>query len=198
MLIRRILRATIAVAVIGAGSVGLTAPASASVPTHHATSSTLAVDSGRTSLRIDRATAGVLADNGVTVTAIANASGAGRRFSFPIVDGSVDPATAAGTIEHSGGLRFTAGGTSLGVQDFVIDTTSGVLTARVSGTSTRVPLLVLDTSGASIKATKNRLTVRNVRASLTGAAAAALNATFHVDLFTAGLPIGTATVRARG
>jgi hypothetical protein len=36
-----------------------------------------------------------------------------------------------------------------------------------------------------------------VRATLTAQAAAALNTTFHVSLFTKGLPIGTAAVYAR-
>ena len=46
-------------------------------------------------------------------------------------------ATLAGPIEHSGGLEFTAGDTTLGVQDFVIDTAAGVLTARSMACSSR-------------------------------------------------------------
>ncbi|WP_103382610.1 hypothetical protein [Pseudonocardia dioxanivorans] len=72
-----------------------------------------------------------------------------------------------------------------------------MLTARVGGRSTRIPLLALDTSKAKISSSKGRLVVTGVRATLTAQAAAALNTTFHVSLFTKGLPIGTAAVYAR-
>jgi hypothetical protein len=138
----------------------------------------------------------VLADNGVSVTAIDEATGGGTRFAFPIVGGSVVPATAAGEIEHVGGLEFAAGDVTLSVEDFVIDTVEGVLTARVTGTQTRVPLLDLDASHARIQDGRQRFVVRGVQATLTDEAAAALNGTFGVDLFAEGLPVGTATVRA--
>ena len=129
------------------------------------------------------------------VASIAGAYASGKGVAFPITGGKVTT-KAVGTISHRGGLKFTAGKISLGVQDFVIDTTKGVLTARVSGTKTRIPLLNLDLGGASIKAGECTLTVKNVHGTLTKEAAAALNKTFGVTLFTAGLPIGTATVKA--
>jgi len=70
---------------------------------------------------VDAGTPTVLTDNGVQLAPVACAWGSG--IAFPIVGGSVNPKTAAGTTEHA---------------------------ARVSGTSTRVPLLKLDTSKASI------------------------------------------------
>ncbi len=207
MWIRRVLRASLVVAAVGAAGVAFTAPASASPVVaaqsyhqhyHHPASSTLKVHSGRTVLTLDAGTAKVLTDNGVKVAPIAGAYAYGSGIAFPIVGGSVDRKTAAGTITHTGGLKFTAGTVSLGVQDFVVDTTKGVLTARVSGTSTRVSLLKLDTSKASIHAGRNSLRVRNVHVSLTAAGAAALNKTFSVSLFKAGLTIGTVNVKARG
>jgi len=199
--IRKVVRIPLLLLAMAAASSAFATPALATpaLATHssHPAAEAVHLDGGRTSLRIDRGTAGVLADNGVSVTAISGASGQGRRFTFPITGGDVVPATAAGTIEHDGGLRFAAGGVSLGVEDFVIDTTAGVLTARVSGTHTRVPLLALDTGNARIGATKSRLTIRNVEVSLTSEAAGALNATFGVDLFTEGLLIGTTRTVAR-
>ncbi|QJY44779.1 HtaA domain-containing protein [Pseudonocardia broussonetiae] len=200
MRIRQVLTTAATVAAISLGSLAAATPAIAApaAPTHaRHDDSAVSLHGGRTTLRLDAGTAGVLADNGVSVTAREEARGEGTRFSFPIVGGSVVPSTAAGEIEHVGGLTFTAGDVTLGVEDFVIDTVQGVLTARVSGTDTRVPLLDLDASGASIRAGDDRLTVRGVRATLTDEAAAALNSTFGVDLFAGGLPIGTATVRAR-
>ena len=110
----------------------------------------------------------------------------GRTFTFPITGGRVDSETVAGTIDHSGGIRFSAGDTKVGVEDFVIDTEDGVLTARVSGTETRIPLLDLDLSDASIDRDDGRVVVSDVRATLTGDAAAALNKTFDTKLFSEG------------
>ena len=202
MWIRRVLRTSLVIVAVGAAGVAFSGPAAAAPALtthteHHPSSTTLDISQGRTVLTLDKGTAGVLAENSVAVAPIAGATAHGRRLAFPIVGGSADRTTAAGTIEHSGGLTFSAGAKSLGVEDFVIDTTKGVLTARVSGTHTRVPLLQLDTSTASIHSGRTSLTVRNVRATLTREAAAALNSTFGVTLFSAGLPIGTATVRAR-
>jgi hypothetical protein len=105
----------------------------------------------QTTLKLDAGTAEVLTDNGVSVKPTGDAHPYGGAIAFPITGGSLDLSSLAGTIEHSGGLQFSAGKTTLGVQDFVIDTAKGVLTAKVSGTSTRVPLLDLNLSGASIK-----------------------------------------------
>ncbi len=201
----RLFRLAVVMLGLALGALALATPASAT-ETHHATptaqhhrhkSSTVKIKGGHTSLTVAAGTLAVLTKNGVSVTPIRPASASGATFSFPITGGSVKPRTAAGTITHSGGLTFTVGKTSLGVQDFTIDTTKGVLTARVSGTHTRVPLLKLDASSARITARWGCLTVSNVKASLTAEAAAALNKTFGVSLFTAGLPIGVAKVSAR-
>ncbi len=69
------------------------------------------------------------------------------------------------------------------------------LTARVGGD--RVSILNLDLSGALISRSGRTLRIANVKATLTGAAAGALNAAFGTDAFEGGLEIGTATVRGQ-
>ncbi|HZG91816.1 MAG TPA: HtaA domain-containing protein [Pseudonocardia sp.] len=205
MWLRRALRITMVTAAMGAASLAVAAPASAApaapavlapATDPHPADAAADLEGGRTTLVLDAGTAGVLTDNGVSVSPTGDAHPSGGGISFPITGGEVVPSTLAGTIEHSGGLEFRAGGTTLGVQDFVIDTVAGVLTARVSGTDTRVPLLNLSLADASIKTQDNGFTVDGVRGTLTAEAAAALNATFGVDLFSAGLPVGTADVEA--
>jgi hypothetical protein len=186
----RVVRLAFLMVALAAASLGLAAPAAAADRQVH-------LDGGRTVLTVDRATLKVLTDNDVSVTPIRGASANGRSFTFPITGGSVDAESLAGTIEHSGGLRFSEGGDRLGVQDFVIDTKEGVLTARVSGTKTRVPLLKLDLGSAHIDRGHGSVVISNVRASLTGEAADALNEAFDVSLFEKGLAIGTAKVTAR-
>jgi hypothetical protein len=175
-------------------SVGVATSASAS--TGHR-STTVDIDGGSTSLTVATGTLKVLTDNGVKVTPIKGASAKGRTFTFRITDGDVDGTTLAGTIKHRGGLQFAAGGKKLRIQDFVIDTRTSVLTARVSGTTTRIPLLHLDLKNAHITKGKTQIVVSDVHATLTGTAAAALNKTFGVSLFTKGLTIGVAKVTAK-
>lgn len=206
MRLTRLLRLALLMITMAVGALAVASPAMAATTyptttTHSTTTghtpSTVKIKGGTTSLTIAAGTAAVLTKNGVTVSAVRPAKAHSTTFSFPIKSGRVDPATAAGTIRHSGGLKFHAGHTTLVVKDFVIDTTKGVLTARVGGTKTRIPLLKLDTSKAKISADGSWLTVSGVGASLTPEAAAALNKTFGVSLFTAGLPIGTAKITAR-
>jgi Htaa len=199
--LRQVLRASLVTVAVGAASLAVAAPASATpaapaavATTHHHSSSVKQLHGWQTTLKLDAGTAKVLKDNGVSVTPTGAAHPSGAKIAFPITGGSIDPTTLAGTIEHSGGLKFSAGGKSLGVQDFVIDTAKGVLTAKVSGTDTRVPLLDLNLSGAKISNDGKGVTVRGVKATLTTEAAAALNKTFGVSLFAKGIPIGTAKV----
>jgi hypothetical protein len=199
MALRRVLRASLVAVAVGAASLAVAAPASAAPAaptTHHHSSTVKQLNDWQTTLKLDAGTAKVLKDNGVSVAPTGDAHPYGSKIAFPITGGSIDLSNLAGTIEHSGGLVFTAGDTSLGVQDFVIDTAKGVLTAEVSGTSTRVPLLDLDLSGASVKPDSKGVTISGVKATLTSEAAGALNKTFGVSLFTKGIPVGTAKVVA--
>ena len=102
---------------------------------------------------------------------------------FPITGGSLDG--AAGTIEHSGGLKFSAGGKSLSARSFRIKLArKSTLSARVG--KSRV-ILNVDTSRAKITRVGLDTRISRVRVSLTGAAARALNTTFSTHLFRAGL-----------
>jgi hypothetical protein len=201
MALRRVLRASLVAVAVGAASLAVATPASATTvtaaaPTTHHSSSVKQLNDWQTTLKLDAGTAKVLKDNGVSVAPTGDAHPYGGAIAFPITGGQLDLSSLAGTINHSGGLSFKAGGKSLGVEAFVIDTAKGVLTAKVSGTSTRVPLLNLDLSGAKIAPDSKGVTISGVKATLTSEAAGALNKTFGVSLFKKGIPIGTAKVVA--
>jgi hypothetical protein len=159
----------------------------------------LTLAAGVTLLELDAGTAGVLTENGVTVTTLGAAESSEDiegipTFSFPITYGFLDPETLAGLIVHRGGLELAAGDVSVRVRNFVIDTEEQQLTARVSGIRGRVPLLDLDLSAVAPLIERDFVLLNRVGATLTEEAAGALNAAFSVELFTAGLPIGTAQV----
>ena len=125
---------------------------------------------------------------------------------FPIPGGGLDfgYAPPAGEIIHTGGLTLTDKyGTTVGLLNFIIDTTSGELTGQVTANGdlvARVALFDLDFDDADIKSWGNRVLVRNVGVTLSSAAADALNAVFFPDqdpVFPAGFDIGVAKVYFR-
>jgi hypothetical protein len=158
------------------------------------TASANPIASGSTALKLDRGVAKVLSDNKVKVTPVKPASVVKGQISFPITGGNLNPATAAGTIRHSGGLRFQAGKRKLVVRNFTVNTVKRTLTAQVG--KARVPLLSLNLSKAKVSRNGLGVVVRNVGVALTGTAASALNKTFKVKLFKKGLRIGSVTVTA--
>jgi hypothetical protein len=195
--LRSLVRPSFLIAAIVAAMLALTGSALAGPAPAAMAAQKVHLKGGNTALTLDKGTASVLTKNGVSVKPISHAKASGLTFTFPITGGSVDAKTLAGEIDHSGGIKFSAGHKSLSVQDFVIDTKTGVLTAKVTGTKTRVPLLKLDLSKASIDKGSNQIVVGNVKATLTSEAAAALNKTFGVKLFKQGLTIGVAKVTAK-
>ena len=110
-----------------------------------AESQPLELNGETTTLVLDPGTAKVLTDNEVKVAPVDRAAPDGDGIGFPITGGTVNSESLAGTIDHSGGLRFSAGGTNLEVTDFVVDTEAGTLTATAGGG--QVPLLTLDLAG---------------------------------------------------
>ncbi len=202
----RPLRAALVACVLATGLV--TAGTGAAAPAAGTTPGPATLDGVRTSLLTNPETTALLVRNKIGIEAVGgirsavvprHGRGVSLRFRFPITTGSVDLATLAGTISHSGGLKVVnrANGSSLTVTDFVIDTTQGVLTAAVGGdASMRVPLLKLDLSDITVRQDKAGLRVINVRTRLTATAAGALNATLGTTLFAEDVYLGNANVLA--
>ena len=185
---------------LGAPAAATAANAAPARPAHHAhhAATKFVATGGSTRLQLDAGTAKVLTDNGVSVSLASEARMKPSGIAFPITGGVLNAKTLAGRIRHSGGLTFTAGGKSLTVRDFTINTVTKRLTAYVDQAHARIPLLDLHLGKAKVHATAKSLSVRNVKATLDKAAASALNAYYGVSLFKSGLPIGTAQVSAKG
>jgi hypothetical protein len=156
----------------------------------------LVLTGGKTRLTLDKKTAAALTANGVTVAPVSEAKATAAGISFPIQGGLINARTLAGTITHSGGLVFTAGGKSLTIRDFKVSTGKKTLTAWVDEVGARIPVLNLKLGKAKVKATAKHLTVSNISATLQKGAAQALNGFFSTTLFTGGLPVGKVLVSA--
>lgn len=193
--------AVVAVAVSAAALTGLAAPASA------AAAAPTRLVGGTTTVTTGPGIATTLLRNGILPLATApgrqafayNRSGLATSFSFPVTGGAVDLTTLGGTIEHRGGIVFVnlRTGKKLKVSDFVIDTTTGVLTGRVNNTATRVPVFQLDLSAATVDARGSQVKVGNIDVTLTAVAAGALNSALGTSVFAGGLDIGTAKTALR-
>ena len=160
-----------------------------------AASAKVTLAGGSTTLKLAKGTAAALSANGVSVAPIGPAQLRGGGVAFPITGGAIDPASAAGRIEHSGGLAFRAGGTRVALRNFNVHVGArrAILTARVGGG--RLTVLSLSLADAKIRRRGLNTVVSGIRAVLSGQAAKALNAAFNTNLFAKGLPIGSVKVR---
>ncbi len=134
----------------------------------------------------------ILAKSGVTIAPIAPAT-AKTSLIFPVSGGQVAVATLAGTIQHTGGLKFSRNGKSVEMTSFIIDTSSKQVTAMVDGQ--RVP--ILDLSLASVKrasGANGTVVASGITLTVTPQTASILNQGLNVELFQAGLPFGIATI----
>ncbi|HSI81879.1 MAG TPA: hypothetical protein VK919_14645 [Solirubrobacterales bacterium] len=162
--------------------------------TEEAEAQAVSLTGEETMLVLDPDTAAVLTENDVTVEPIDPAAPSGDGIAFPITGGEVDVDSLAGVIDHSGGLRFSAGGTEVELTDFVVDTADETLTATAG--EAELPTLSLDLRELERSMDGDVIVASGIDASLTGEAADALNDAFGVELFEQGLPIGEVTVRA--
>ncbi len=156
---------------------------------------TLTLNGEDTVLALDSGTAKVLKQNDVAVAPVDPASAGDDGIAFPITGGEVDSESLAGTIDHSGGLTFSAGGTDVALTDFVIDTSAGTLSAS---TADGADLVVLDVDLAGLQRSDEggAIVLTGITTTLSDDAAGALNDAFSVKLFEGGLAIGDVTVTA--
>jgi hypothetical protein len=154
---------------------------------------------GSTRVALGSVFVGALGSLGVTPGVIFPTTIEGGVANFPIESGILELATAKGEINHSGGLTLSAGGTTVRLTSFLIDTTGAapVITGLVAANDAvvgRIPLFNLIPEGLTLPLSAGAGALRGVRVELNETAAGALNAVFGVTAFTAGFPIGTAEV----
>lgn len=159
---------------------------------------------GKTSVQLSADFLGAVTALGLTPGRIKPGKLKGTTVSFPISGGALDLATARGEIHHVGGLTLSAGGTTVELLNFSIDTSgerpvlTGIVTANGNLVG-RLPLfdLALPQLTLPIQPENGRVVIPNVGVTLTAEAADALNQVFGVQAFVEGFNIGTATVDAR-
>ena len=151
---------------------------------------------GATTLALDSGAANALQSLNISAAPVDPATAGSAGLAFPITGGKLNAETFAGRIAHSGGIRLSRDSTVVELTSFTINVDADPdLTALVGGQ--RVSILNLDLSQLDAEVRGRRITLAGVRATLTAAAASALNQAFSTNAFSEGLLIGTAGVAAR-
>ncbi len=150
---------------------------------------------GGTTVKLDAGTAGALTQLGISAAPVKPASAGKKGVTFPITGGKVNSKTLAGSIRHSGGLSFSNGTTVVKLTRFTINIDKKPdLVASVGGA--RVSILSLDLAKLKNTSKGKQIRLSGIEASLTAAAATALNDAFGTTAFKKGLVLGTASVNA--
>jgi hypothetical protein len=91
------------------------------------------VESGSATLTLNNGFTKYLKTFGIKTTKIAPAKLKGKKATFPVTGGEVDPTNGAGTVNLGGGLKFKAGKKSAPVKGLSLNTTKKALFAKVAG-----------------------------------------------------------------
>jgi hypothetical protein len=163
------------------------------VATAPASAANVTLNGGATILKLDKGTASALKSLGVSVSKTRGTQFAKGAYHFPVTGGVIDPATAAGYVNHKGGLALKAGKTRVALTNFRIVTTGTPrILANVNGGSKFVHVFNLNLADVKIKRLGINSRISGVKLSLSKTGASALRNAFGSPALTTGLAIGTA------
>ncbi len=129
------------------------------------------VASGTTTLTFNKGFTKALKKAKIKMTAIKPAKVSAKKAELAVTGGSVDPTNGAGTLTHSGGIKFKSGSKSVNVTAIEVNTETKTVKAKLKGKSTKLATLVgpaFTREGFGVN-----LTAKSLK--LTSAAASSLN-----------------------
>jgi hypothetical protein len=175
----------------------MTARSSAS-PTGTSTQNVTVTLTGKdTNLTLAPATVQALQAAAVQVGPVAPATAASSGgVNLPVTGGTLTQVSMRGTIDHSGGLKFTHAGKTVTASNFVLHTNQGILSATVQGH--HVPLLAVDLTHLVRTTSGSEIVASGITSTLVASAAVLLDGKLATTVFTKGLPIGTLTTYLTG
>jgi hypothetical protein len=136
-----------------------------------ASAATDPVESGSATVTLNSGFVKALKKRGVKIVKVKPAKLKGKKATFPVVGGEMDPTNGAGTLKLGGGLKFKHGKKKAPVKALVVDTKKKALFAKVAGK--KVKLATLAGSSYARAGFGVALTVKKMK--LTKAAAKKLN-----------------------
>ncbi len=99
------------------------------------------VESGSATVTLNNGFVKSLKKRGVKIVKIKPAKLKGKKATFPVVGGEMDPTTGAGTLRLGGGLKFKHGKKKAPVKALVVDTKKKGLFAKVAGKKVKLATL---------------------------------------------------------
>lgn len=99
------------------------------------------VETGSATVTLNNGFVKSLKKRGVKIIKVKPAKLKGKKASFPVVGGEVDPTTGVGTLKLGGGLKFKHGKKKAPVKALVIDTKKKGLFAKVAGKKVKLATL---------------------------------------------------------
>jgi hypothetical protein len=129
------------------------------------------VASGSATVTLNKGFVKSLKKQKVRITKLAPAKLSGKKATFRVTGGEMDPTTGAGTLNLSGGLQFKAGKKKVKVKALVVNTTKRGLFAKVGGKKLKLAIL----SGSSYVRAGFGISLTVKKLKLTKAAAKQLN-----------------------
>ncbi len=149
---------------------------------------------GKSVLRLDPQLRQALDVAHVKIMPSGEASSVASGIALPISAGRLDIDTPSGTIQHAGGLRFSALGKSVEADNLVLRPKDGVVTARIDGE--RVSLFSADIGKPRVVDTSDTVVLPS-DVSVGDGAVRALNDALGVKVFDSGLHVGRLTASAK-
>jgi hypothetical protein len=125
------------------------------------------VEGGSATVTLNNGFTKYLKTFGIKTTKIAPAKLKGKKATFPVTGGEVDPTTGAGTLNLGGGLKFKAGKKSAPVKGLVIDTTKKALFGKVAGKKVKLATIAgwsYARAGFGVSMTVKKLKLTNAAA----------------------------------
>jgi hypothetical protein len=118
---------------------------------------------GNTTITLNKGLFKKLKKAGVKVLKVNPATVKGKKVTLPVKEGSLDPTTGQGTVEHNGGFKFKRGKRKAVVNTVVLETTTSSLKAKVAGKSMKLATVKGATTsrngfGANVSITALKLT----------------------------------------
>jgi hypothetical protein len=169
-------------------ALGLTASLAVAAPAVAAT--TVRVSGGTTTLKLDGKTVKSLKKAGITISASKPAKLKSNSLSLPVSGGSIDPATAKGTLSHKGGLTVKAGKKKVALSAVTLNSSKGTFTAKVGKKS----VSFASVKGGKVTRDGFGTTADGYKVAISKAGASALNKALGGKAFKSGAKLGTANV----
>jgi hypothetical protein len=177
--------AALSVAAISLVSVGVATTAAVAAP--HAPALGTKVESGKTTIALDKKDVSALSAHGFGLTATGKATLKKKVLMLPVSGGQY--AAGKGTIKQIGGLKISKGSVSVTVKDLVVNPAKGTGTAKVTHKG-RISAVTVGEPQAGGPAGTNGLTYSGYSVTLSKAVVKVLDRDFSTKFFASHTTVG--------